>query len=203
MAQEHSITGLGDRKENLVKESSARFDLPEEKNPRDGHQGHADGVVQPRPFPQRGQAHGTFDGKHAFGIGPNPRQESSAANGEAPQEGRDGNGQGLTPGQLAHEFAEIQSQQQIPDETAQIIEHPVGVPAGLAPQGILGRIGDAGRAVNHRRRAARPLADQRDQRGEQPDAQIDLQFLLPHFFRPRRQQRHDQVCLMLFWSSLL
>ena len=193
MTQVHPVTGLADGKQHFFVELAAGPDLPEQQDPADGHERNAEGVVEPRSLPQGGQAHGALYREYAAAIGPDPAEEAHGAHGESRQEHGQRDAQRLLPGQLTHEFAEIQSQQQIAHETAQVIKHPVGVPAGFAPKGILGRIRDARGAVNDRRRAARPLPDEGDERRKQPDEKVHLQFPFPYFLRPGRQQRHNQV----------
>ena len=193
MAQVNPVAGLGDRKQDMPVELVAPLDLPEQQDPGDGHQGHAQRIIQPGSLPQGRQADRPLDRENTLGIGPDAGQEADIADGEASEEQRNGPGQGLPPGQLSDELPEIKPQKEIAHEAAQVVEHAVRIPAGLAPEGILRRIRDAGRTVHHRRGTTRPLADERDDRREEPDSQIHQELLLPHFLRPRRQQRHDQV----------
>ena len=175
-------------------ESSVRADLPDQQQAADGDKHRPERVVAQGGFPPDPRRQVAAEREHAARRGVDPVQEPASGDGEAREQRRQGHGKRLLPRQFPHEFAEIQAQQEIADESAEIVEDAVVVPAGLSPERILRRLGDAARSVGHCKLSARgPVAHEGDQGGQQPENQEESQFLPPHFLRPGREQRHQQV----------
>ena len=73
-------------------------------------------------------------------VRPHTAEKTKRANSETSEEEGKSDGKRLFPRQFPYELPEIQSQQHIAREAAQIVEYPVGIPAGLSPERILGGI---------------------------------------------------------------
>lgn len=123
VAEVHSVAGLGDGH----KCAARSLELAEEHHPSDGHQCHADGVVVPRCLPAYGIVHRPFEGEGICRL-EHAQEETAEADHKAQQPHRQTDGQRPAPRQFGHELAEIQPQQQVADETADIVERAISVP---------------------------------------------------------------------------
>ena len=193
MAEIHTVASLGYRKYDPSIEGTGAAYFPDYQDPSDGHQREAEGVVEPGGLPDCRIADRPGYRENASGILEDTAVETMGADGESCGEEGKRYGEGLRPGKRLYEFAEIQPQEQISYETADIVECAVAVPAGFAPKGILCKVGDAGRSVNDFRGASCPLADEWYDGREDPDAQKQQQFFFPCLFGPWREERHDQI----------
>ena len=193
MAQVHAVASLGDRQHNGRPEAGLPVELAEYQHPGNCHERNAEAVVQPRCFPLRSQSYRSRGRENASAILQDTPQEAHYPYRKPGGKGWNRDGESLFPAQRPDEAAQVQANQQVAYHAAEVVEQAIGVPAGLAPKGILRDVRYARWAIDHRSQAAKPAADERNQGSEKPYPEIELQFLATDLLRPRGKKGHQQI----------
>ena len=193
MAEVHTIAGARDRHENLAVEGARRLGFTEEQQPAYGHERHAECVVDPCRLPHHNKTYAALNGETAA-RGKHTGQETTECDGEARKPAGKADEQCAAPRQLAHEAAQIEAKKHVTDETAEVVERTIVVPARLAPQRVEGLMRQAGTAVDDGQLArSGPVANEGNEGGQQAQHKVERQLAVPHALGPGREQWHQQV----------
>ena len=141
-------------------------------------------------FPVNGQRQAARKRKSARGFG---ELEKKAGNDGQKAQQEHHPAQAGHPSRILHVFPDIEPQQQIADEPAQVVECAEGVPGGLPPEREQGGRRQSVGRLDQRRLSPCGGPDGGNERGKNPDAQIHGEFLPGNVLRPGRQHRHHQI----------